>query len=67
MTGSLAPLMAAAGMANTVKIQDWLDFSLLPPFEKISKYMYFHVYSGGANAQGIVFKTFSPTPPLLKK
>lgn len=67
MGGSLAPLMAAAGVGNTVKLQDWLDFSLLPPFEKISKYLYFHVYGGAANDQGIIFKTYSPTPPLLKK
>jgi hypothetical protein len=67
MSGAFAPLMTAAGVGGDVKMQDWFDFSLLPPFDKISKYLYFHVYSGGANDQGIVFKTFSPTPPQLKK
>ena len=47
--------------------KDWLDFSLLPPFDKISKYFYFSVYSAGANADGLTFNWFAPTPPGLKK
>jgi hypothetical protein len=47
--------------------KDWLDFSLLPPFEKISKYFHFTVYSAGANADGFAFKMFAPVPPQLKK
>jgi hypothetical protein len=48
-------------------LKDWLDFSLLPPFDQISKYFYFTVYSGSANAEGLSYKMFSPTPPQLKK
>lgn len=48
-------------------LKEWLDFSLLPPFEKISKYFHFSVYSFGANAQGLNFKVFAPVPPALKK
>ena len=48
-------------------LKDWLDFSLLPPFDQISKYFYFTVYAGSANADGLSYKLFSPTPPQLKK
>jgi hypothetical protein len=48
-------------------LKEWLDFSLLPPFDQIAKYFYFTVYSGSANADGLSYKIFSPTPPQLKK
>ncbi len=48
-------------------LKDWFDFSLLPPFDQISKYFYFTVYAGSANADGLSYKLFSPTPPQLKK
>ena len=47
-------------------LKDWLDFSLLPPFDQISKYFYFTVYAGSVNADGLSYKMFSPTPPQLK-
>jgi hypothetical protein len=48
-------------------LKEWLDFSLLPPFDQVSKYFYFTVYSGSASADGLSYKMFSPTPPQLKK
>lgn len=48
-------------------LKEWFDFSLLPPFEKISKYFHFSVYSGSANVDGLSIKFFSPVPPALKK
>lgn len=47
--------------------KDWVDYSLLPPFEQISKYFYFSVYAVSANADGLTFKMFAPVPPQLKK
>lgn len=47
--------------------KDWMDFSLLPPFEQIAKYFYFSVYGLSANADGLSFKMFAPVPPQLKK
>jgi hypothetical protein len=61
----LAPGIPAFVPENSFK--DWMDFSLLPPFEKIAKYFYFTVYSGSANVDGITFKIFTPVPPQLKK
>lgn len=48
------------------QFRDWFDFSLLPDFNKVSKYFSFGVYSGSANVEGLTFRFFSPTPPQLK-
>lgn len=61
-----APLLLMMGM-NDVKGRDWMDPALLPPFEKISKYFYFTVYSGSTTPEAINFKIFVPMPPELKK
>jgi hypothetical protein len=45
---------------------DWLDFSLLPDYDRVAKYFYFTVYSGNTSADGLTFKFFSPRPPQLK-
>jgi len=45
---------------------EWLDFSLLPPWESVAKYFHFTVTTGSANADGLTYRYFSPTPPRLK-
>jgi hypothetical protein len=60
-----APVAAAVGMGS-LKTSDWFDPTLLPTFDKISKYFYFSVYSAGATSEGITFKGFAPTPPQFK-
>jgi hypothetical protein len=47
--------------------KEWVDFSLLPPFEKIAKYFSFNVYGGGATAEGLSFKMFEPVPQGLRR
>ena len=44
---------------------DWMDFSLLPDFDKVSKYFYFSVTGGSVTADGLAFKVFAPRPPQL--
>jgi hypothetical protein len=63
-TNATAAAAAFFPAANALK--DWLDFSLLPPYEKIAKYFYFTVYSGSASADGLTFRMFAPVPPGLK-
>ena len=46
---------------------DWLDFSLLPPWESVAKYFHFTVLTGSATADGLTYRYFSPTPPGLRK
>ena len=45
---------------------EWMDFSLLPPFEKVAQYFSFTVYTGSANVDGLTLKLFAPTPPALR-
>ncbi|MBI3875045.1 MAG: hypothetical protein HY300_03600, partial [Verrucomicrobia bacterium] len=58
---------SAIGGPDLKKIREWMDFSLLPPFERIAKYFYYTVTAGGATPDGIVLKAFAPTPPELKR
>ncbi|MDW7979464.1 MAG: hypothetical protein RMH97_02735 [Verrucomicrobiales bacterium] len=53
--------------AELDSIKDWLDFSLLPPFEKVAKYFHFTVSALNTSVDGLWLKVFSPTPPQLKK
>jgi len=63
----MMPLPPRLSSKDGKGLKDWLDFSLLPPFDQISKYFHFTVYAGGASADGLSYKMFSPTPPQLKK
>jgi len=72
-SGTLANLLASSPWAGRLgvgddqsKFKDWVDFSLLPPFDKISKYFSMSVWSGAVKADGLHFKFFNPTPPGLK-
>jgi hypothetical protein len=57
-----------ANGANPGKgLKDWIDFSLLPPYDKIAKYFYFVVYAASTGPEGFTIKLFSPVPPALKK
>jgi hypothetical protein len=49
------------------EVKEWLDFSLLPPFDKIARYFSISTYTISENVDGISFKMFAPTPPQLKK
>lgn len=62
-----APLPGMDFPVGGSTFKDWMDFTLLPPFEQVSKYFYFSVYGLNVNADGITFKMFSPLPPELKK
>lgn len=73
-SGTLASLFGASPLAGRLgmgedsnKLKDWVDFSLLPSFDRISKYFYFNVWSGRVSPEGINFQLFAPNPPGLKK
>ena len=64
---SLGALSGAAGIAAPdTDLRAWLDFSLLPEFDKISKYFHFSVSGMSATTDGINYRIFSPTPPGLQ-
>lgn len=63
----MTPVPESFGMAMPEQsLKEWVDYSLLPPFTDVEKYFHFTVYGGSANADGLTFKVFSPTPPGLK-
>lgn len=64
----LSPLgkNADAGKDNE-GLKSWLDFSLLPAYEKIAKYFSFNVFSGIIKPEGLSLKLYYPAPPGLKK
>lgn len=68
-TNSTSP-GAVPGFSNfpgADNIKDWMDFSLLPPFDSVSKYFGISVYTASADADGLAFKLFAPVPPALRK
>jgi hypothetical protein len=44
----------------------WMDFSLLPPFDKVAPYFHFTVYAESATVEGLTLKFFAPAPPALR-
>ena len=73
-SGSLANLFSSSPIAGRLgmdeddkKFKEWVDFSLLPSFDKIAKYFYFSVASATANSQGLDFKVYAPNSPQFKK
>jgi hypothetical protein len=49
------------------KIQEWVDFSLLPSFDKVAKYFGFGVSGGSTSVNGLTMRYYMPTPPELLK
>jgi hypothetical protein len=66
-TSPFNPFSGSMGIGNAEKgIKDLMDFSLLPPFDKIAKYFYISVYAASATSEGLSLKVFAPTPPAMK-
>jgi hypothetical protein len=70
---TLQDILGAPSMVGTVntgdqvaKLRAWADFSLLPPYDAISQYFYFSVFSGSFSPDGFTMNYFSPTPPKLR-
>ncbi|HSU56633.1 MAG TPA: hypothetical protein VLT36_21415 [Candidatus Dormibacteraeota bacterium] len=66
-SSGFSPLPGAFGLSSPDRnIKEYMDFSLLPGFDKVSRYYHFTVYGAGANVDGLTFKWFAPTPPALR-
>ncbi len=67
LTGQNPALKGALEEGDFQKtLQEWLDFSLLPPFEQVARYLHFTVYAGEASSTGYRLTFFSPMPPALR-
>jgi hypothetical protein len=63
----LNPVVGSLGVSTPqMNLKGWMDFSLLPAYDKIAKYFHFTVYGVSASVDGLTFKWFAPTPPALK-
>ena len=70
-SGALGSMLKApfaqGGEEGDSKFKEWFDFTLLPSFDRISKYFYFTVWGGSVTSDGLNVKMFAPMPPQLKK
>ncbi|HUR57446.1 MAG TPA: hypothetical protein VM029_07040 [Opitutaceae bacterium] len=66
-TGQLVTLLGLAGGADEKGMSEWFDFSLLPPFDRVSKFFGYDVSAINVSPTAISFKMFTPTPPQLRK
>lgn len=48
-------------------LKEWVDFSLLPDFDRVAKYFHFAVSTGNASPEGLSLKLFAPVPPQLRE
>lgn len=59
--------MAGATLPSLKPVKDLADFTLLPPFAAIAKYLGYSVQTTTGTPDGISFKSFLPVPAGLKK
>lgn len=56
----------SGGQNGESGLKDWIDFSLLPPWNQVSKYFGIAVMTGTEDADGILFRAWGPAPPELR-
>lgn len=68
LTGQNPALKGALGEEEQFQktLSEWLDFSLLPPFEQVARYFYISVFAGEVSSAGYRLRFFTPTPPALR-
>jgi hypothetical protein len=64
--GQLTTILGMLG-GDGKSTADLIDVTKLPAFEKVAKYFHFDVSAIGVTPDAITFKTFTPTPPALRK
>ncbi len=63
---ALQQLISASAMSGAGGgLAEWIDFSLLPPFEQVQKYFHFTVYAAALGKEGLSVKAFAPKPPEM--
>ena len=62
-----AMMLGLGSLPNANTFKEWMDFSLLPPFDKVSKYFGFNVYTVNSTPDGVLLKMYAPVPAALRK
>jgi len=60
--GRFDKLIPSMGVKQVEQAGSWLDFSVLPPFEQVSRYLGINVSSGAWDTQGFHFRSYTPVP-----
>ena len=63
---SFSTLPSMSGRPAERGFREWLDPTLLPPFEAVARYFHFTVFGAQTGTDGITFRTFAPMPPALR-
>lgn len=66
-TGPLSAVLGGGAGGESKGFAEWFDFSLLPSYDRVSKYFHFDVSAISVSPNAITFKMFTPTPPQLRK
>jgi hypothetical protein len=62
----LQQFLSASKMAGEEGgLAEWIDLSLLPPFEKVEKYFHYSVFAGTAGKEAFHLRYYAPKPPEL--
>lgn len=72
---AVAEVLGAGALLNILSLMggdekataELYDVTKLPAFDRVAKYFHFGVSAIGVTPDGITFKSFSPTPPALRK
>ena len=64
--GPLSTVLGMGAGEENKGYAQWFDFSLLPPYDRVSKYFHFDVSAISVSPTAITFKMFTPTPPQLR-
>ena len=64
--GQISTFLGWVG-GDTNAVTEAFDLALLPAYAKVAKYFHLNVNAVGVTPDGLTFKMFTPTPPLLKK
>jgi hypothetical protein len=64
--GLQLPTVKISTVEEAAEFKKWVDFSLLPPSDTVTKYFNYSVWVGGFTPQGFSLNSFTPTPAALR-
>jgi hypothetical protein len=59
---AMTPLAEQLDGSEGRRMSDWVDFSLLPSFDRVEKHFHFSLYGVAVRPEGVTYRLFTPTP-----